>query len=128
MSQSRPRYQWLLIILAALVVLSSIVAVVPPVISYVKKYQQEAREQRRAYDAAMVKRFSTPENLSPFKGNFAGVKMAISRAYLMPIPGALEYHGDDSIWSSEHKYIDLDERTYADTIQNGCIGDGYHKL
>lgn len=117
MSQSRPRYQWLLIILAALVVLSSVVAVRPHVISYIKEHKQKAREQRRAYDAAMVKRFSTPENLSPFKGNFAGVKMAISRAYLMPIPGAVEYHGDDSIWSSEHKYIDLDERTYADTFR-----------
>ena len=91
MPQSRPRYQWLLIILAALVVLSSIVAIVPPVISYVKKYQQEARAERRAYDAMMRIKVNPPQDLSPFKGNFAGVKMAISRAYLMPIPGAVEY-------------------------------------
>ena len=45
MPQSRPRYQWLLIILAALVVLSSIVAVVPHVISYIKEHKQKAREQ-----------------------------------------------------------------------------------
>lgn len=121
MPQSRPRYQWLLIILAALVVLSSIVAVVPPVISYVKEHKQKAREQRRAYDAAMVKRFSTPQDLSPFKGNFAGVKMAISKAYIMPVPGAIVYEGDESIWSPKHKTVDLDERTYTDTFDSVAL-------
>lgn len=31
----------------------------------------------------MVKRFSTPQDLSAFKGNFAGVKMTIFKAYVI---------------------------------------------
>lgn len=72
MSQSRPRYQWLLLILVVLVVLTSVVAVRPHIISYIKEHKQKAREQRRANDSAMVKRFSTPENLLPFQGTSLG--------------------------------------------------------